>query len=214
MRIWNHTTWISKFANSGSNNAVVEEDIVSLESYVYSCHEVKSAVAMQSILYMDTGKKPLKKMPNIRLFSEASCIWREKALVNDQSLRPRWMTNEVCMISGFCHKVDENCIMTQHSTVLDDWGRYIITNKVHYTHHIHRTCFSHSCDHLQGGSSFIMHNQVVKICRSHMVCIINFHTLLYICWFWYHIYLLYTQLWIIWNWRLRYFCAQSKISIR
>ena len=173
MRIWNHTTWVWKFANSGSNNAVVEEGFISLESYVQSCHEMKSAVAMQSILYMDFGSKPLKKMSNIKLFSEASCIWREKAIINDQSLKPRWMTNEVRVISGFCHKVDENCIMTPHSTVLDDWGRYdITTKKVYYTHHIHPTCFSHACGHLQGGKSFFMHNQVAKICRRYMVCII------------------------------------------
>jgi hypothetical protein len=49
--------------NSGGNNVVVENGIISLESYVYSCREVKSAVAMQSILYMDFGRKPLKKCP-------------------------------------------------------------------------------------------------------------------------------------------------------
>jgi len=180
------------FANSGSNNAVVENGIKSSENYVYSGHEVKSAVAMQSIIYMGSGRGPLKKMLNIKLFSKASCIWREKALISDQSLKPRWMTNEVSMISGFCHKVDEKCIMTQHRTVLDDWDRYdIITNKVHYTHHIHPTCFSHSCGHLQGGTSFVMHTQVAKICRRCMVCIP------YFCWFWYHIYLLHAQLWII-----------------
>jgi hypothetical protein len=99
--------------------------------------------------YMDFSREPQMKMPNIKLFSEAGCIWREKALINDQSLKPRWMTNEVCVISGFYHRVHENCIMIQHSTVLDDWGRYdIITNKVYYTHHIHPTCCSHSCGHL------------------------------------------------------------------
>ena len=31
-------------------------------------------IAMQSILYMDFGREPLMKMPNIKLFSEASYI--------------------------------------------------------------------------------------------------------------------------------------------
>ena len=186
------------FANSSSNNSDVKTGIISSESCVYFCHEMKSAVAMQSLLYMDFGRELLMKMPNIRLFSEASCIWKEKALVNGQSLKPRWMTDEVCMISGFCHRVDENCIMTQHSTVLDDWGRCnIITNKVHYTHHTHPTCFRHSCGYLQGGTSSVMQTQVAKICTSHMVCLIHFHTLMHICWFWFHICPLYTQLWII-----------------
>jgi hypothetical protein len=66
-----------KFANSGSNNAVVENGIISLESYEYSCQEVESAVAKQSILYMDYmdfSREPQMKMPNIKLFSEAGCI--------------------------------------------------------------------------------------------------------------------------------------------
>jgi len=47
---------------------------------VYFCHEMKSAVAKQSILCMDFGREPIIKMPNIKLFSEASYILREKAL--------------------------------------------------------------------------------------------------------------------------------------
>jgi hypothetical protein len=62
------------FANSGSNNAVLENGIKSSESCVYSCHEGKLATAMQSILYTDFGREPLMKMSNIKLFSEAGCI--------------------------------------------------------------------------------------------------------------------------------------------
>ena len=52
----------------------MENGIKSSENYVYSGREVKSAVAMQSILYMGSGRGPLKKMLNIKLFSKASSI--------------------------------------------------------------------------------------------------------------------------------------------
>jgi hypothetical protein len=52
----------------------VENGINSSESYIYSGHEVKSLVAMQSILYVGFGREPLMKMPNIKLFSEDSCM--------------------------------------------------------------------------------------------------------------------------------------------
>jgi len=42
---------------------MVENAIISSESCVYFCHEVKSVVAMQSILYMGFGRGPLMKMP-------------------------------------------------------------------------------------------------------------------------------------------------------
>ena len=53
---------------------MVENGIISSENCVCFFHEVKSAAAMQNILYMGFGTGPLMKMPNIKLFSKASCI--------------------------------------------------------------------------------------------------------------------------------------------